>query len=91
MTVTNLHAMTIVEANDLLDSIGYRSTWTMEEMRSGADRLPTDVRQRLPEALHITAAAAQTEATALRAEVTRRAQQSRTHVPVGNMTGKSNA
>lgn len=77
MTVANLHPMTLAEAQALLASIDYDPNWTIEQLRAAADALPSDVVEWLPVALMISAAAAQAEANALKAELDRRAKTKR--------------
>ncbi len=62
MTVTNLHSMTLVEASVILTAIGYRTDWTVEQLRAAT---PPDLRKNVALALRITAAADMAEANGL--------------------------
>lgn len=54
MTVTNMHPMTLPEAEAILSAIGYRPEWTFEQLRAV---VPVEMAQRVVSALRITAAA----------------------------------
>ena len=66
--VTNIHPMTLAEAQALLGSIGYRTDWTTKQLIAAVSTMPDDDALMVSDALRITAAAYQQEATELQAE-----------------------
>lgn len=62
MTVTNMHPMTLTEANAILASIGYDPDWTLNQLKQA---VPKDMARTFALALRVTAAADHAEANGL--------------------------
>ncbi|MFC3786699.1 hypothetical protein GGR90_002753 [Sphingopyxis italica] len=66
--VSNIHPMTLAEAQAVLDRVGYQTEWTVAELIAARREMPPEDANQMVAALRIVATAELHEAGSLEAE-----------------------